>query len=292
MFQLLPVFLAYIMFALGLQLKFSDFASVVTMPKALLIGLFNQLVLVPVIAFFLVSIFNPPAEVGFGVMLLSFCAGGITSNLMSHYAGGRVALSIVLTAIASMLAMVTIPLLVEYFYPMFFESLPQNFAVGILAIRVLLITTIPVILGMVLQQLLPNFVDRWQGGLQKIATILFAIMVIVAIVDSWDMLEKQLVHIGGLVLIMALILLFLSFSLAKLMGLDFANQKTIAIETSLQNGAMGIALAPLIAGVSGGLPAFAIPSAIYGVLMNAVVLPFVLYHYYKLAKSPVVREVH
>ncbi|WP_434353805.1 bile acid:sodium symporter family protein [Psychrobacter sp. HD31] len=292
MFQLLPLFLAYIMFALGLQLKFNDFAPVVTMPKALLIGLFNQLVLVPVVAFALVSLFNPPPEVGFGVMLLSFCAGGITSNLMSYYAGGRVALSIVLTAIASMLAMVTVPLLVQYFYPMFFESLPQNFAVGILAVRVLLITTIPVILGMVLNQLLPNFVAKWQGKLQKIATILFAIMVIGAVVNSWDMLQKQLVHIGGLVLIMALVLLFVSFSFAKLMGLDFANQKTIAIETSLQNGAMGIALAPLIAGVTGGLPAFAIPSAIYGVLMNAVVLPFVFYHYYKLAKTSTVRDVH
>lgn len=290
MLQLLPLFLAYIMFALGLQLKFSDFSPVVSMPKALLIGLFNQVLLVPAVAFLLVSIFQPPAEIGFGVMLLSFCAGGITSNLMSFYAGGRVALSIVLTAITSMLAMITVPMLVKLFYPMFFDSLPESFAVGILAIRVLLITTVPVILGMTIHHFFPNFVCNWQSIIQKVATLLFAVMVIGAVVNSWEMLQSQLVHIGGLVLIMALVLLLLSSLIAKIFGLDVANQKTIAIETSLQNGAMGIALAPLIVGAT-SLPAFAIPSAIYGVLMNAVVLPFVFYHYYKLAQDGAVTRV-
>ena len=119
MFQLLPLFLAYIMFALGLQTQLSDFKQVLVQPKALVVGLAMQLLLVPLVAYVLVSLFDLPSELGFGIMLLSICAGGITSNMMSWYAGGKIALSIALTAITSMIAILTVPLWVQFLYPMF-----------------------------------------------------------------------------------------------------------------------------------------------------------------------------
>lgn len=284
MFQLLPLFLAYIMFALGLQTQLSDFKEICSRPKALFTGLALQLIGVPAIAYLLVRLFSPPSEMGFGIMLLSICAGGITSNMMSFYAGGKIALSIALTAITSMIAIITVPIWVHTLYPLFFEQLPVNFSVASLSLKVLVITTIPVMLGMLARGYWSKFVMKWQNPLQQLANILFALMVLAATLQSWDVMVAQIAQIGILVLLMALLLLIVSQFVSRLLNLSFAEQKTLAIESSLQNGAMGIALASLLS-QSDKLSAFAMPSAIYGVLMNAVVLPFVFYHVYQRQKA-------
>lgn len=279
MFQLLPIFLAYIMFALGLQTQLSDFKQVLTKPKALIIGLAMQLLLVPALAYFLVIMFELPDHLGFGIMLLSICAGGITSNMMSYYAGGKIALSIALTAITSMIAILTVPLWVRFFYLLFFQGLPVDFSIVSLSLKVLLITTIPVLLGITARRLFPIFVKKWKNSLQQIANLLFGLMVFGAIVSNWDLILQQISEIGILVLLLAILLLGSSLIISSLMGLDETDSRTLAIEVSLQNGAMGIALASLLS-QSDKLSAFALPSAIYGVLMNFVVLPFVFYHAY------------
>ncbi|WP_296204625.1 bile acid:sodium symporter family protein [Psychrobacter sp. UBA3962] len=280
MFQLLPLFLAYIMFALGLQTQLSDFRQVLVQPKALVVGLAMQLLLVPLVAYVLVSLFDVPSQLGFGIMLLSICAGGITSNMMSWYAGGKIALSIALTAITSMIAILTVPLWVQFLYPMFFNALPVDFSITSLSLRVLLITTVPVLLGIAARHYFTAFVTKYQNRLQQVANILFGLMVIGATISDWDLLMSQITDIGILVLLMAFLLLSLSLLLSNLFKLDSAERKTLAIEVSLQNGAMGIALASLLS-QSDKLSAFALPSAIYGVLMNFVVLPFVFYHAYQ-----------
>ncbi|WP_083932757.1 bile acid:sodium symporter family protein [Psychrobacter lutiphocae] len=279
MFQLLPIFLAYIMFALGLQTQLSDFKQVLTKPKALIIGLAMQLLLVPALAYFLVIMFELPDYLGFGIMLLSICAGGITSNMMSYYAGGKIALSIALTAITSMIAILTVPLWVRFFYLLFFQDLPVDFSIVSLSLKVLLITTIPVLLGIAVRRFFPIFVNKWKNSLQQMANILFGLMVLGAIVSNWGLILQQISEIGILVLLLAVLLLGSSLIISSLMGLDEADSRTLAIEVSLQNGAMGIALASLLS-QSDKLSAFALPSAIYGVLMNFVVLPFVFYHAY------------
>lgn len=291
MFQILPLFLAYIMFALGLQTQLSDFRQVLVQPKALVVGLAMQLLLVPLVAYVLVSLFDLPSQLGFGIMLLSICAGGITSNMMSWYAGGKIALSIALTAITSMIAILTVPLWVQFLYPMFFDALPVDFSITSLSLRVLLITTLPVSLGIAARYYFTAFVTKYQNRLQQMANILFGLMVIGATISDWDLLMSQITDIGILVLLMAFLLLGLSLLLSNLFKLDPAEHKTLAIEVSLQNGAMGIALASLLS-QSDKLSAFALPSAIYGVLMNFVVLPFVFYHAYQRRQQSIQRDVH
>lgn len=291
MFQLLPLFLAYIMFALGLQTQLSDFKQVLIQPKALVLGLAMQLLLVPTVAYVLVSLFNLPSQLGFGIMLLSICAGGITSNMMSWYAGGKIALSIALTAITSMIAILTVPLWVQFLYPKFFNALPVDFSITSLSLRVLLITTLPVLLGIGARHYFTAFVTKYQNRLQQMANILFGLMVIGATISDWDLLVSQITDIGILVLLMAFLLLSISLLVSNLFSLDSAERKTLAIEVSLQNGAMGIALASLLS-QSDKLSAFALPSAIYGVLMNFVVLPFVFYHAYQRRQQSAQRNVH
>ncbi|PNK59818.1 bile acid:sodium symporter family protein [Psychrobacter sp. FDAARGOS_221] len=284
MFQLLPLFLAFIMFALGLQTQLSDFKQILINPKALVLGLAMQLLLVPFIAYMLVIAFNltgsASADLGFGIMLLSICAGGITSNMMSWYAGGTIALSISLTAITSIIAILTVPLWVQFLYPLFFNQLPVDFSMASLSLRVLFITTIPVLLGISARHYFPSFIDRWQNRIQQVANVLFGIMVIGATVSNWTLMVSQITQIGILVLLMALMLLISSLLISTLFKLNAPARKTIAIEVSLQNGAMGIALASLLSQTD-ALSAFAMPSAIYGVLMNFIVLPFVFYQGYR-----------
>ena len=285
LFALSPLALAYIMFVLGLQLKPKDFLSLKSSPKPLLAGLFSQMVVVPIIAFSLVSIFQPSPTMAFGMMLVSFCAGGATSNLMSFYAKGDVALSVTLTAITSLACVVTMPILISLSFEHFMGAVAGDFDSRSMSIKVFVLTTLPVLFGMATTRLLPQVMTRFGSVLQKLVNVVFALLVVGAVLSNWQVLLKQFVSIGSLVLLMVGILLMWGMNFAKLLGLPTRVQKTIAIETSLQNGAMGIALAPFIMNSTSGLPEIAIPAALYGVLMNFIVLPYVWYCQHQSVKN-------
>lgn len=274
MFAYLPLVLAYIMFCLGLQLRVADFLPVFTMPKAVLLGLFNQLLMVPLLAFVLVWVFAPPPAMGLGLMLLSFCAGGATSNLLSYYAGGHVPLSIVLTTLSSLVATVSVPILVSVSYPWFFADALLGFDATALGAKVFVLTTVPVLIGMLLKHLFATVVNDIAPRLQTLANAGFVLLVAAAVLQSWQALMQQWLQIGVLIVLLASVLLLVAYSSSSLLGLSARERTTISIETSLQNGAMGISLASLLVG-STGVPELALPSALYGVLMNVVVLPFV-----------------
>ncbi len=275
-FNLIPFALAYIMFVLGLQLKLSDFNTIKRQPKAVLVGLFSQMVMVPAVAYTLLRFFPLDPQMQFGIMLLSFCAGGATSNLLSFYAGGNLALSVCLTALTSLLSMFTLPFLVGITYPIFLSGSVDHFNATSLILKMLVLSTAPIIVGMLIRRYAENFVNRFIGGMQKVVNILFALLVVAAVAANWSVMVKQFSSVGLLVLVMAFILLWWGRTFSKVLGLDASVQKTIGIETGIQNGAMGIALAPFIMPATmGGLPALAVPSAVYGVLMNLIILPYV-----------------
>ncbi|MBP6341560.1 MAG: bile acid:sodium symporter family protein [Moraxella sp.] len=275
-FNLIPFALAYIMLVLGLSLTPHDFVGITKAPRVLLAGLFSQMVCVPLLALILVSVFSPPPAIAFGMMLLSFCAGGATSNLLSYYAGGNVALSVTLTAMTSLACVVTLPILVSVSFAHFMQIPAGSFNSGRLSFQVFLLTTLPVIVGIGIRAAKPHWVSKMQPMLQKVVNVLFVLLVVSAVASNWSLMLKHFLTIGALVLLLAGLLLIWGMQLARLLKLSPAIQKTIAIETSLQNGAMGIALAPLImASGTNGLPEIAVPSAVYGVLMNLIVLPYV-----------------
>ena len=277
LFNLIPFALAYIMFVLGVQLTPQDFFRLKTSPKSVIAGLFSQMVMVPLIAFVLVSIFQPSPTIAFGIMLVSFCAGGATSNLMSFYAKGDVAVAVTLTAITSLACVVTMPLLIGASFEHFMGTAAGQFDSRSMSVKVFILTTLPVLLGMITRRFAPQLVTRLQPSMQKLVNIFFALLVIGAVVSNWQVMVNQFLSIGGLVLLMAGILLVWGIYFAKMLGLPKTVQKTIGIETSLQNGAMGIALAPFIMHSTSGLSEIAVPAALYGVLMNVITLPYVWY---------------
>lgn len=263
------------MFVLGMQLSPSDFLALKHHPKSVLAGLFSQMVIVPVMAFLLVTIFSPPPAIAFGMMLLSFCAGGATSNLLSFYAKGDVALAVTLTAFTSLACVLTMPILIAASFEHFMGGTAGTFNSQAMSIKVFVLTTLPVLIGMTVRHYAVNWVEKYQTPMQKVVNVLFALLVIGAVASNWQLMLRHFLTIGGLVLLLAGLLLAWGINFVKLLGLPGTVQKTIAIETSLQNGAMGIALAPFIMHTTSGLPEIAVPSAVYGVLMNLIVLPYV-----------------
>ena len=272
---LLPLALAYIMFTLGTGLTVKDFKIIVTYPKAFFIGLVNQVVFVPLVALAVVLIMTPPPTIAFGIMLISFCPGGVTSNMLTFYAKGNVALSVALTGTVSLLSLITLPILI----PLAFNHFMQDQASSVSAVKIgvvmFLLTTLPVTLGMVARHKFTDFMTRKSTVLNGIASLFFVLIVLAAIAANWALLKSQLALIGLELVIIIVSLFALSILTAKAFKLDWFDTKTISIETSIQNSTTAITLAPIIMGTTNALPAIALPAAVYGVLMYLIALPII-----------------
>ncbi len=275
MSKLIPLALAYIMFTLGLGLRLQDFLAIKEHKKAFFTGLTNQLILVPLVFLTCVLILQPTASIAFGLMLISFCPGGVTSNLFSKMINGNVALSIALTGVVSLLSVFTLPILTATAYQAFFHEPMAEVSIMGLGIKLFVLTTIPVLLGMTLRHFFTNFINNYQKAFSKSATIAFILVLIATIITQKTALINVFSSIGIILPMISLLLLVLSIAITKLLKLSTADKYTLAIETSVQNGSVGMAVAVLIASSAQGLPEFALPSLLYGLLMNAIVIPFV-----------------
>ena len=273
---LLPLALAYIMFTLGIGLTVNDFRQVVTHPKAFFMGIFNQMLIVPTVAFILVMSTSPPPAIAFGIMLLSFCPGGTTSGLLTHYGKGNVALSLSLTGVVSLVSMVSLPLLIVLAYGHFMTDAPQSVSMTKMSLLVFLITALPVLLGMVVRHKAPNFVSKFRKLFERLATVFFVIIVIAVIATNFPAFKGQVLSIGAILVAMIAILFAIGIGSSRLFGLNWYDSKTIAIESSIQNGTAAIALSPIIMNTSEALPEIALPAAAYSVLMYVVGIPLVL----------------
>ncbi|MBO9477979.1 bile acid:sodium symporter family protein [Shimia sp. R11_0] len=268
----LPLSLAIIMFSLGFGLTFADFGRVLTMPKAVITGMVMQMLAVPLVALILVSLTDLPPALAFGVMLLSFCPGGATSNFLTKFAGGTVALSITLTAIVSLLSVVTVPLLVSWAARAVFAGEVPEIDVTNIAVNMFCLTTVPVLMGLLLRYWMPEFAARHEQKVALLAAVLFVIVLMTAIVVHADMLMSNMAALGPILVALNATLLVLGITVALGVGLSHSDGLCIAVEMSVQNGTLGMAVAGIVA-QSGGIPDFAVPSAVYGVVMYVATLP-------------------
>ncbi|WP_296193069.1 MULTISPECIES: bile acid:sodium symporter family protein [unclassified Psychrobacter] len=271
---LLPLALAYIMFTLGTGLKLSDFKVIVNHPKAFIVGLVNQIIFVPLVALAVVLFMSPPPAIAFGIMLISFCPGGVTSNMLTYYAKGNVALSVALTGVVSLLSVVTLPILITLAFNHFMQDQAGSISALKIGVVMFLLTTLPVTLGMLARYKFTDFMVRRSGILNGLASLFFVLIVFAAIATNWQLLQEQLASIGFELVFIIVILFALSILTSKAMNLSWFDTKTISIETSIQNSTTAITLAPIIMGVS-TLPVIALPAAVYGVLMYVVALPVI-----------------
>ena len=260
----LPFSLAVIMFGMGLSLRIEDFKRILIYPKAVGIGLLNQLIFLPIIAFGIANLFELPAELAVGLMILAVCPGGATSNLITHLAKGDAALSITLTAFSSVITVFTIPFLVNYSIGYFIpRGEAQQLEVVGTVVSVLVITIIPVALGMLVFAKAPKLASKLDLPFRRISAIFFVIIVVAAVLKEKENLVRYFVEAGPAALTLNVATLALSFGTARLFKLPFRQGLTIAIESGIQNGTLGITIAATLLMNS----VMTIPSAIYSLLM-------------------------
>lgn len=272
---LLPLALAYIMFTLGTGLKPSDFKIITKHPKAFFVGLVNQVIFVPLVALAVVLLMSPPPAIAFGIMLISFCPGGVTSNMLTYYAKGNVALSVALTGVVSLLSVITLPILITLAFNYFMKDQAGTISAVKIGVVMFLLTALPVTLGMLARYKFTEFMSRRSGILNGLASVFFVLIVLAAIASNWQVLQEQLASIGLELVSIIVILFIVSILTSKIMQLSWFDTKTISIETSIQNSTTAITLAPIIMATTVGLPVIALPAAVYGVLMYVVALPVI-----------------
>ena len=268
----LPIALAFIMFALGLGLTGADFLRVLKQPKDFFVGAISQIILLPIIAFILVKIWPISPELAIGVMIIAAAPGGVTSNILTSFARGDVALSISLTAVISLLSVLTVPFIIVTSLGLLgSENVAQNISLTSMAISMFLIVTVPVILGMVFRRFASNAAIKFEPIAKKISIGLFIIVLLGAILAEKDNIVSYFADAGLITLALNVIMMIVAFYVAQLLATGNAQKKCIAIECGLQNGTLAIFVGTTLFG--GG--AFVIPAATYSLIMFATSLIFV-----------------
>lgn len=266
----LPLSLAVIMLSLGIGLTVADFRRVLAMPAAVATGLAMQMIGLPLLAFGLLQVFPLPPELAFGVMILAFCPGGVTSNVLTKLAGGTVALSITLTAIVSLASVITIPLLVSWTAAHILGAGSAIDVTGI-AVAMFMITAVPVAIGVLIRHWFADIAARVEPVLGWLAVALFAVILLGALAANWGVFIGNIAVLGPLLVTLNICALAIGLLIARGAGLTGGDAKAIAVELGVQNGTLGITVAGLLGAV--GLSAYALPAAVYGIVMYLITLP-------------------
>ena len=275
---LLPIILAFIMFSLGLGLKGKDFSRILKFPIAFGAGLLNQVVLLPLIALALAHAFGLSDVFAVGLMILALCPGGVTSNILAKMAGGNAPLSISLTAVTSLLSILTVPLILAFSVNYFMGEEAPPVDVTRLGLTMFLITAVPVAIGMVLTSKFPSLVDKIALKVSRTAVGLFVIIIVAALAKNWEVFSSNLGTLGPVAVLLNVVMLLLGLVSAKALRLDKRDATTISIESGVQNGTLAIAVGSIIATVDGEiLPPETVPAAVYSITMYVVCVPFVFW---------------
>ena len=270
----LPLALAFIMFSLGLSLTIADFARVAKQPKDFFVGAVSQIIILPLVALILVMIWPLSPELAIGVMLIAAAPGGATSNIITSFAKGDVALSVSLTAIISLLCVFTIPFIVLISLNILTDSASElSISILDIAIQMFLIVTVPVIIGMLCRKYFSNFSISFGAISKKISAILFVIVLIGAILSEKDNIISYFSQAGLITLVLNLLMMTIAFYIAKLFSTAIAQRKALIVEIGLQNGTLAIVVATSVFG--GGV--YLIPAATYSLIMFATSLLYVYF---------------
>ena len=282
----LPLSLAYIMFSLGLGLRISDFGLIFTEPRAFAVGLGNQMVILPVAGFGIASIFDLSGELAVGLMILACCPGGVTSNILTKLAGGDTALSISYTAVVSVVSVITLPLIVGFSMDHFMGTKSPDIEILNLGMTMFLLTTVPVIIGMLVRRYSESTADGIEPLIGKIAAGLFIIIVIAAIASEFDTLMDNIGTLGHAVVLLNIIMLGIGWRSAMILDLEDNQATTVSIESGIQNATVGITVGGLVLAPEAGatLSVLSLPSGVYGVLMYIVIAPFL---YWRIGMSKI-----
>lgn len=263
---LLNLCLAFLMFGVALDIRVTDFTKLFRRPKAPIVGLTSQLILLPILTLGLIYLFHPPASMGLGMMLVGICPGGNVSNFMVHLSKGNSALSVMMTSITTMGAVIITP----FYFTFWSGYVPgsEEFAQLIyvdpydMVITIFTLIIIPLILGMWLLHKFPNFVSKIRKPVSRLSIFIFMSFVIVALVVNWQNAQDHLGKVFWVVLVHNSLALAMGYGFSRLMGLNSYDSRAISIETGIQNS--GLALI-LIFNFFEGLGGMALVAAWWGI---------------------------
>jgi BASS family bile acid:Na+ symporter len=273
--KIAPIGLAFIMLGLGMSLTIQDFLRVIKIPKDFLVGFICQLFLLPIVAFALIKLLNTPSELAIGVMLIAAAPGGVTSNILTKFADGDVALSISLTAITSLVSVISVPFIVFNSINFFgIDNISKDISMLGIALKMFTVVTVPVIIGMLIKHFAKDFIHNKALLIQRVSIALFALVFIAIYIEEWDNIVSFVVRAGLIALILNITMMVLGYYAAKFFTSGIAQQRCISLECGLQNGTLAAFVGTQI--FDGSSMIFVVPAAAYALVMMITSIFFVL----------------
>ncbi len=270
--KIAPIALALIMLGLGLGLTVQDFTRVVKQPKDFLVGLVCQMILLPIVAFVLIKILNIPLELALGVMLIAAAPGGVTSNVLTKFANGDVALSVSLTAIISLVSIISVPLIVFTSAELLGATyISKEISMLAISLKMFFVVTLPVIIGMLIKIFAENFINNKTMLIQRISIILFIIVFAAIWIEEWDNIVSFIARAGLVALLLNITMMFIGYYVAKIFASGIAQRKCISLECGLQNGTLAVVVATQIFDQI----VYMVPTAAYALVMMATSVIYV-----------------
>ena len=267
-----PVCLAIIMFGLGLGLTLTDFKRVITIPRDFIIGFLGQVIILPIIAFILIHIISMPPEIALGVMVIAAAPGGVTSNILTKFANGDVALSVTLTAVVSLISVITVPLIVYNSASFLGFEITKEISMINIAVKMFFVVTVPVIFGMVVRSLMTDFIVSKTLLIQRLSVILFLVVFISIWIEEWDRIVSFITRAGLVAFILNITMIFIGYYMAKFLASGLEQRKCISLECGLQNGTLAVFVATQLFDDI----VFMVPTAAYALIMFVTSIIFVL----------------
>ena len=273
--KIAPIILALIMLGLGLGLKLEDFTRVLKTPKDFFVGFISQLIILPIVAYLLIVLLRTPPEIAIGVMIIAAAPGGVTSNVMTKFADGDVALSISLTAVISLISIITVPLIIFTSANLFgITEISKNISMIGIALKMFLVVTIPVILGMIIRRFAENFVVSKVEIFNKLNIVLFIIFFIAAFYEERENIISFIMQACLIALILNISMMVIAYYIAKTFASGVKQMKCISLECGLQNGSLAIFISTQIFGTN---ILYAIPTGAYALIMYITGFVFIYF---------------
>jgi len=268
-----PIALAMIMLGLGLGLTLKDFLRVINTPKDFILGLICQLILLPIVAYILILVLKLPNELALGLMIIAAAPGGVTSNVLTKFADGDVALSISLTAITSLISIISVPFLVLTSANFLQINISKEITMTVIALKMALVVTVPVIIGMIIKNFFNDFISKNISVIEKFTGILFVIVFASIWIEEGKNISSYIKQAGVPVLILNIVIMILAYFIAKTFATGIKQTKCIALECGLQNGTLAVFVATQIFDDI----VYVVPTAAYALLMYITAFIFIYF---------------
>jgi len=270
--KIAPLALALIMLGLGMSLTIQDFLRVIKTPKDFLVGFICQIILLPIVAFALIKLLNTPLELALGVMIIAAAPGGVTSNILTKFANGDVALSISLTAIVSLISIISVPFIIFLSIDLLnIDYVSKEISMVGISLKMFLVVTIPVIIGMTIRHFAEGFIIKNILIIQRISVALFALIFVAIYIEEWNSIVIFITRAGLIALTLNIVMMVIGFYVAKFFASGVAQQRSISLECGLQNGTLAVFVSTQLFDEM----VYLVPTAAYALVMMVTSIIFV-----------------